>query len=773
MDKTVLYKKKKRLRIEVEGRIQGVGFRPTVYRYAVEKNLAGYVCNTTKGVLIEVEGDIESVNGFVDKLKNFPPPNAVIKEMFFIGLPLRNEKKFKIVESKIAGEKRVDVSPDIATCKECVTELFNSQDRRYKYPFINCTNCGPRFTIIKSLPYDRENTTMEEFEMCNLCKKEYENPGARRFHAQPNCCFECGPDVQLLNKDLKVIEKSVEGIKKTVGLLKEGEIVAIKGIGGFHLAGNAKDADVIRKLRERKRREEKPFALMAKDIEVIKKYCYILPEEEELIKSPQAPILLLKKKNSALPEEIAPKNRYLGFMLPYTPLHHLLFNLGEIEVLIMTSGNLYQEPIIFENSKAISKLRRIADYFLIHNRKIFIGCDDSVTRMYLLTKKEIVIRRARGYAPSPIEVNFEIKDPIISVGAHLKNTFAMGKENKVYLSQHIGDMENYESLRYFEKNLEHFKRIFNLAPAIVAYDLHPEYLTTKYAKEIIEKDNLKGVGIQHHHAHISSCMAENFIGNKKVIGVAFDGTGYGEDGNIWGGEFLICNYSQYERVAHFDYFPLPGGEKAIREVWRLGAAYLYKTYGDEFLRLDIDFTRRIGKEKLNTIKEMVKNKINCPLTSSAGRLFDAVSSLCGIRDYVSYEGQAAIELEMAIQKASLESFYEFEIEKEEEIYIIKVEKVIKGIVKDLKNSLSSGIISYKFHLTIVQIIKELSKILRDKKSINHVVLSGGVFQNIFLLEQIYKDLIKEDFKVYIHSKVPPNDGGISLGQVAIANFKIK
>ena len=831
----------KRVRVNINGIVQGVGFRPLVYRYAKRGNLAGWVSNTSEGVVIEVEGNSEKVDDFLKSLKSFPPPQAKITRLSTSLIPPQNDKQFEILPSIVHSQVKTQISPDIATCPECLEELLEPGNRRYFYPFLNCTNCGPRFTIIKDIPYDRNKTTMEKFMMCSQCQEEYQDPLNRRFHAQPNACPECGPQVTLVQSDevvasevsrlslrakrsnLEIATSSalggllamtpnpktqssgVRAIKETVKLLKKGKIVAIKGLGGFHLACDALNEEAVRNLRQRKYRENKPFALMARDLEIAKKFCQVSPEEEELLLSVKRPVVLLKKKTqivadsrrrlSQIVEQVAPNNKYLGFMLPYTPLHYLLFyelrttNYESLSVLVMTSGNICEEPIAYENEEAVSRLSTIADYFLFHNRDIYTRCDDSVTRIFLPMKREMLIRRSRGYAPSPLTVPLIFKNEILACGAHLKNTFCLAKGNEVFISHHIGDLENLETLVALEKSVKHFKKLFAIEPAIIAHDLHPEYLSTKYAHRLRTMNSrLRTIPIQHHHAHIVSCLADNGVDNHKVIGVAFDGTGYGEDGNIWGGEFLIADYADFERKAHLKYLPLPGAEQAIKEPWRMAATYLYETYGEGFLRLNLDFTSRLNKSRWAVLEKMIKRRINSPLTSSMGRLFDAVSSLLGLRDEITYEGQAAMELEMAIKSVQSSKFkvksYKYGIEQEKKFFIIKPKEIIMGIVEDLKHSVPVGAISFKFHNTIVEMIVETCMKIRSdfnqnyklrtmNSELNEVALSGGVFQNIFLLDRTFYRLIEEGFRVYSHHQVPTNDGGISLGQAVIANAKFK
>ena len=758
---------KKRFRILIKGKVQGVGFRPTVYRYAKELNLTGFVCNTGRGVFIEIEGEKGKIRKFLKKIRNHPPSKAEIKEIKVEEIKIKQDKEFKIIKSKEEG-KEVEISPDIATCKNCLEELFNPNDRRYLFPFINCTDCGPRFTIIKKIPYDRKNTTMNEFIMCEQCNREYEDIFSRRFHAQPNCCFKCGPEIKLIDSNQREIAKDIESIEKTSKFLEDGKIIGIKGIGGYHIACDATNEISVRILRERKKRYNKPFALMARDIETIKKYCFLNKQEEKILKSWQAPILLLKKKKNILPKQIAPSNNYLGFFIPYTPVHHLIFHFNKnLKVLVMTSGNFSEEPIIYDDNDAFSRLKDICDFLLTHNRKIYINCDDSVLRV--LNKKIYFIRRSRGFVPSPIEIPYNSKNYIFSAGADLKNTFSFTKNNQVFLSQHIGDLENFLSIESYKKSINLFKNILEIEPEIVVCDMHPEYFSSKIAKEIFS--DKKFIEIQHHYSHIISCMADNFLKNQKVIGVAFDGTGYGVDGNIWGGEFLICDYETFQRVGHLKYFPLQGGEISIKEVWRIGAVYLYYVFGNNFLDLDIEFVKKIDIKKWEIIKKAIDNNLNIFLNSSVGRLFDAISAILNIRDIIDYEGQAAIELEMKAKKNNKVGSFFYEIRKENNLYIIDHENIIRGVVENLKKKKNIGEISYRFHLTISQIITDMCKILREEKNLNKVALSGGVFQNVILLNETIKRLKKEKFEVLIHQKVPTNDGGICLGQAIYGVFK--
>jgi len=755
-----------RRKIEIRGIVQGVGFRPTVYRLAKKHTLKGFVLNDSKGVTLDIEGSPEGINSFLEELKKNPPPFSNIEAITSKKLTPKNFREFNIIESEERKEKKTLVSPDIAICKDCKKELLDSKDRRYKYPFINCTNCGPRFTITKGLPYDRKNTTMKKFKMCEKCRTEYTNPENRRFHAQPNACGDCGPHLKLLNGKGKEIKGNP--IDKTIKFLKEGKIVAVKGLGGFHLACNAEDKIAVETLRKRKKRPYKPLALMAKDIPVTSKFVDLSSKEKELLKNPRAPIVLLeKKKNCVLPENIAPNNNYLGFMLPYTPLHVLL--LENLEVLIMSSGNKKDEPIVFDNENAVERLGGIADYFLVHDRDIWIQADDSIARV--VNGETLLLRRGRGYAPGPLRSPVKSKKKIIGFGAHKHNTFSISRDDEIFISHYIGETDNIETIKAFERGIKHFINFFDIPPDIAAVDFHPEYEATKFGKKWAKKNRNPLIEISHYHAHVASCLLDNGV-DEKVIGVTWDGTGYGSDGKIWGGEFLIADLKEYERKAHLKYIPLPGGDMAVKEPWRMGSTYLYKTFGKDFLNLDIDFVRRLDKRKWEVIKNMINKGVNSPENSSIGRLFDAVSSILGIRDTATYQGQAAIELEMIVEK-SVRECYKFRIKKDKNIYILDPKPVIEAIVKDIESGVTKEIISAKFHRGLSGMILEVSNLLREETGINIVCLTGGVFQNIVLRKEATAKLQEGKFKVYNHKKIPPNDGGISAGQVAIAMKRFK
>ena len=761
----VLTKAGRLARISVCGVVQGVGFRPFVYRLAQEHNLKGWVRNTSGNVEIEVEGNGGAVDNFLNDLQTKAPPMAHIEKVEATFHAPKGYTEFQIEESLSREGQYQLVSPDIATCDDCKQEIFSPTDRRFHYPFTNCTNCGPRFTIIEDIPYDRPKTTMRQFKMCPRCQQEYADPLNRRFHAQPNACPQCGPSLELLDGDGKPIKTS-DVIKAAGQLLKEGKILALKGLGGFHLACDATSEVAISTLRTRKRRRSKPLAVMIATLEEIEKHCLVSPEEKNLLRSPQCPIVLLRwqRGSSEISPAVAPNLKYLGVMLPYTPLHHLL--LAETGLpLVMTSGNLSEEPIAQDNDEALVRLRGIADYFLIHNRDIYARYDDSV---YIVEGAPQVVRRARSYAPYPIFLPFRSKQ-ILACGAELKNTFCLTKDEHAFLSQHIGDMENEETLEHFENTVELYKKLFRLEPEIIAYDMHPEYLATKYALQLGAEPGLSLVPVQHHHAHIVSCLVENNV-EGPVIGVAFDGTGYGSDGNIWGGEFFTADYQSFTRVGHLEYVPLPGGEVAIRKPYRMALGYLYSLLGDDFSLEGLPLSR-LNPAELDIIKQQLKRGVNCPLTSSAGRLFDAVSALAGVKEEIDYEAQAAIELEMLAPDEVFESeSYPFSIVEHEGVRVVRLGELLSAIVKDVRNQTSASLISLKFHHTMAQIITDMCRLIMGETGITQVVLSGGVFQNRLLLKLASAALQREGFSVLTHHLVPCNDGGISLGQAVIANF---
>jgi len=754
---------RKRLRIRYLGAVQGVGFRPHIYRLAKAHHLSGWVNNDASGVTVEVEGSAPELEKFLSQSVEKAPVLARIRSVEKNEIPALAGKDFVIRESDRSRVVSTQVSADAATCPDCLKELFDPKDRRYRYPFINCTNCGPRYTIIEGVPYDRPLTTMKIFKMCPECAAEYHHPPDRRFHAQPNACPVCGPRLALIDKDGNKI--SGDPIKNAVNLLAQGKIVAIKSLGGYQLACDAKNEKAVRTLRARKIREDKPFALMAGDLETIRQYARLSPAEAELLLSPERPIVLLKKSpGESLAKSLAPHQKNLGLMLPYTPVHHLLMRESKM-VLVMTSGNLSDEPIACQDDEARDRLKSIADFFLAHNRPIYIRCDDSVARIF--DEKIYPLRRARGYVPRPLELYFPEKRSLLAVGAHLKNTFAFAKAGQVILSHHIGDLDNLETLSAFEEGIEHFKRIFEIEPLMVVYDLHPDYLSTQYALSL----HLPKLGIQHHYAHTAAVMAEHNL-EGPVIGISMDGTGYGTDSAIWGGEFLIADWFGFERKAHLKYIPMPGGEKAIKEPWRMALSWLDRIYGEKFWKLPLKFLKRINQKNAELMLQAGRKGINAPLTSSMGRLFDAVSSLIHLRLEANYEGQPAIELEM-IADESEQDAYEFSYLEEGGKILVEPEPLLRRIVEELGKKESPAKISARFHNGASKMIARVCKQLRERTGINQVALSGGVFQNLWLLSQAKRLLEDENFKVYVHQQVPANDGGISLGQAGVGLRRMK
>jgi hydrogenase maturation protein HypF len=738
--------------VQVKGVVQGVGFRPFVYDLAKENDLKGWVLNDEKGVMIEIEGQKERVKNFLSGLSS-PPPIARIENTAILYEAPLGYSDFEIKTSENGEDKCVLVSPDIATCQDCLDELFDPRNPRFHYPFINCTNCGPRFTIITNVPYDRANTTMSPFKMCPTCSSEYHNPADRRFHAQPNACPECGPALQLFSNDGNLI-KTHDPLREAIVLLKRGAIIAIKGIGGFHIACDATKENVVASLRARKYREDKPFALMCRDMAVVKSLCVVDNIASALLASKERPIVILPRKSDAIiASSVAPFQKTLGVMLPYTPLHHLLFD-QEVRVLVMTSGNVSDEPIVYSSKEAFSRLCTVADFFLVHDREIYTRCDDSVVKPLGGTK--VFFRRSRGFTPFPIKLNKKGKH-ILACGADMKNTFCLTKDDYAFMSQHVGDMENFETLRSFELGIDLFKKMFQIEPELIVHDLHPDYFSTSYANRL----DLPKIGIQHHFAHALSCMAE-YSAKGPCLAIIMDGTGYGEDGCIWGGEFLQVNVQGYKRLGHLRYIPLPGGDKAVQEPWRMAAIYLQRIYG-RLEALSIPFLKEIDLERWSQIRLAVKSHINAPLCSSTGRLFDAVSAILGIRMAVNYEGQAAIELEQ-IAQCGEEGEYPFRVLDENGSIIWDPDPIIEAVVEDLKRKESPAVISARFHNSIVRVLSRTAKRMRQATGLCDIFLSGGVFQNTLLLGRARDVLKEEGFNVHIHQNVPSNDGGISLGQ---------
>jgi hydrogenase maturation protein HypF len=748
--------KRAAMRIRVDGIVQGVGFRPFVFGLAQRLGLAGSIANDLQGVAIEVEGSVSHIAEFRARLVSDAPPLAFIQNVTSEPISIANRSEFEILASHAEGERDVLISPDIATCDDCIREIFDPLDRRYRYPFTNCTNCGPRFTVVRNVPYDRSRTTMAEFPMCADCAREYHDPSDRRFHAEPVCCPACGPSVRLIDRN--GIAQADDPIRKAAELLKSGKVVAVKGLGGYHCAALASDENAVKQLRSRKHREDKPFAVMAPNLESAHALAIIDDLERRALINPRRPVVLLNRRtDAALAHSVAPSNRYIGVMLPYTPLHHLLCESVKAPI-VFTSGNVSDEPIAYTDDNASKRLSAIADYFLIHNRQIHIRTDDSVVR--ISRGREVPQRRSRGYAPQPIELPFEARRPILACGAELKNTFCVAKRRHAFVSHHIGDLENFETLHSFREGIDHFRRLFDIVPAVVAYDLHPEYLSTKYALDL---KGVEFVGVQHHHAHIAACLADN--GEQgPAIGVAFDGLGFGLDGTIWGGEFLIADLAKFERVGHLEAVPMPGGTAAIKQPWRMAASYLGKAYG-ESVPEHLDVAER-NANQWRQITALIKSRVNSPLTSSAGRLFDAVAAILSVRDAINYEGQAAIELE---QLASVGEDDAYELSVSAAIpFEIHGAALVRSVVDDLRAGTSVEIVAARFHNSVALMIVKACAAIRTIRGLTLVALSGGAFQNQLLLRRTVRLLEEAGFRVLTHRQVPTNDAGISFGQVAVA-----
>lgn len=749
----------------INGIVQGVGFRPFVYNIATKIGLSGFVSNDSQGVIIEIEGEPEQLETFHNLLKSEPPPLSKIIQYTIDEIEICHDLKFIIKESNHSTIPTTFISPDIATCEDCLKELFDRNDRRFLYPFINCTNCGPRYTIVKGIPYDRPLTSMSSFPLCSKCQTEYDDPTNRRFHAQPNACHTCGPQLTLHDGTNEI--NSDNQIEDVIALLQTGKIVAVKGIGGFHLAVDPHNSDAIMKLRHLKGRAEKPFALMANNIQTIKKYCYISDKEIKLLESYARPIVLLKRREeNNLPEQIASNNQYLGFMLAYSPLHHLLLQ-EKYDTLVMTSANLSEEPIAIDNQEAIKRLSGIADYFLLHNRDILKRCDDSILR--ISAKNRQIIRRSRGYVPQPIFTKKTITPRILAVGGELKNSIALSRNDSVFLSQYIGDLDNPMAYKFFEDSITELSELLEIEPTHIAYDLHPEYLSTKWAK----KQNLPIIPVQHHHAHMVSVMTENDF-YEKAIGIILDGTGYGTDDTIWGGEVLVGNAADFERFGWLRQVPLPGGTAAIKEPWRMALSYLYSIYGSDIPK-SLPFMKSLDIDKTDMVCQMIDKKINCPLTSSCGRLFDAVSALLNIKQTVTYDAQAAIELEMAANAA----FKATNIASDLSVMpvslsegVIDTSELIGSIIDMIEQNKTTSEIALYFHYQLAEYFIASALAAREKYNLQTVALSGGVYHNKIFFEYIYNRLQERNFTVLIHKEIPTNDGGLALGQIMIADAKL-
>jgi hydrogenase maturation protein HypF len=756
---TVASSARVRWRIRVDGIVQGVGFRPFVAGLASTHSLDGLVGNDSDGVFIEVEGSPESLRGFVAALESQAPPLARIDAVHLDrDATPAGGRGFVIVPSRQASGRAALVAADAATCADCLREIRDPLDRRFGYAFTNCTNCGPRYTIVRDVPYDRSRTTMAAFGLCALCQAEYEDPRDRRFHAQPVCCPSCGPTLTLTGRDGVV--DTCDPVVETARLLRSGAVVAIKGIGGYHLAVAATDNAAVVTLRDRKHREERPFALMVADLDAARALCQVGDDEARMLSSPVAPIVLLPRGSpDTIAAAVAPGRAELGLMLPYTPLHHLL--LAEYGgPLVLTSGNASDEPITFTDTDARSRLAGIADAFLSHDRPIQTRVDDSVVRV--VGDRVVPIRRSRGYVPDPLRLPWELPRPVLGCGPELKNTFCLGRGRHAFVSHHIGDLENFETLSSYLDGIRHLGRLFDIEPAVVAHDLHPEYLSTKYARDLAGVDL---VGVQHHHAHIASCLADNGVVGP-VIGVAFDGLGMGTDGSLWGGEFLVADLLGFQRVAHLAPVAMPGGAAAVRQPWRMAAAYLDQAYAGEPPD-GLDIVAR--HDRWEQVLAVTRAGVNSPLTSSMGRLFDAVSAVLGIRDQVSYEGQAAIELEQLAARDE-EGRYDVGIEPGEPLRINGPD-LLRGVVDDRASGTPVDVVAARFHNSVGHVVLEVCSRLRTERGLGVVALSGGVFQNERLLDQCVCGLAAAGFEVLTHRRVPTNDGGVSLGQVAVAGAR--
>ena len=749
-----------RAKVAVRGAVQGVGFRPHVFRLATELQLQGWVLNSSQGVFVEVEGASDRLRQFLLRLEKEKPSRAVIQSLEYSLLDVAGYEGFEIRESEECGPKTALILPDIATCEDCLRDILDPGNRRYRYPFTNCTNCGPRFSVIEALPYDRPNTSMKGFVMCPECEREYRDPHDRRFHAQPNACPNCGPRLELWNVDGTVLSRADDALCQAVELVRDGKICALKGLGGFQLIVNARDEAAVARLRLRKRREEKPFAVMYSSLEAVRETCRVSPLEERLLLSPESPIVLLWRleggSSRTLCASVAPRNPNLGVMLPYTPLHHLLLRELGFPV-VATSGNLSDEPICISEEEALERLAGVADAFLVHNRPIVRHVDDSIVRV--VRDRELVLRRARGYAPLP--VNWRSPLPcVLGVGAHIKNSIALSVGNNVFVSQHIGDLETVQAWGAFRNVAADLPRIFDVSPETVACDLHPDYLSTKYAAQA----GTPVQRVQHHWAHALACMAENEL-EPPVLAVAWDGTGYGPDGTIWGGEFLRVTALGFERVAHLRQFHLPGGDAAIKQPRRSALGLLHEIWDS----LDIDLSklaavRDFEEREFALIKRMLIKGVNAPLTSSAGRLFDGVASLIGLRQHATFEGQAAMELEFVVDP-NVKDAYPFQMQGSD-LFIADWGPTIEAIIDEIDAGYGVGVIAAKFHNTLAEIIVAVACRIEQQE----IVLTGGCFQNCELTERCVQRLVEAGFRPHWHQRVPPNDGGIALGQIVAVSL---
>ncbi|MDD4955899.1 MAG: carbamoyltransferase HypF [Candidatus Omnitrophica bacterium] len=761
---------RQRIKLHIRGIVQGVGFRPHVFRLSRKFNLSGCVFNDLRGVTIELEGESGRIKDFVRTLKKSAPKISSINRIKEKRIPLTGTKGFSIIESRLGKNRIASFPSDIAICSNCKRELFDESDRRYLYPFINCTDCGPRFSIIEDIPYDRKKTTMRNFKMCGSCLKEYKNPLDRRFHAEPDACFSCGPHIRLLKKlkEITPVLDTQEILQKASCLIKGGKIIAIKGIGGYHLACDAKNAKAVSRLRKLKNRPTKPFAVMVENISALSGVCVAQGAEKKLLACPSRPITLLRiKDKKPWINEVCPEQNFLGAMLCYAPLHYLLFyylkQFEKFPVLVMTSGNKGDLPLVASEDE-LCQIEEYADFFLVHNRRIHVKCDDSIARIF--NGKEIIIRKARGYTPD--FVNFAHKKEILACGAELKSTFSIAAGGHLVNSPYLGDLKNYANYELYLKTLSHYKKILDVAPQVVAHDLHPSYMSSQYALSL---KNVKKITVQHHHAHLASCLFENNI-NKRAIGICFDGAGLGKDDAIWGGEFFITDKKNYQRAGHFKYFGLLGADKAVEEPARIAFSMLYDIFGEKLFKLNLNCLDYFKRAEKNIFCNLIKDK-ETVRSSSAGRLFDAAASLLNLKHKISYEAEAAVSLEMLAGRAKTsDCAYGFSISRENGIYIVSWQDIFSEIVRDLKTKKDKAAIAYKFHFTMAKIIKEVSLLLRRDTGINNIALSGGVFQNFLLLNLTLKLFKGKGFNVYYHKRIPTNDSGVSIGQAVVANENI-
>ena len=748
----------KRVRVHIQGIVQGVGFRPFIYRLAHAHRLSGWVMNTPSGVILEAQGEPSEVQRFLASVEDLAPPLAVISALHSEKIIPVAEQDFVIKASGGDGDA-VQIAPDGDVCVDCLQELFDPSDRRYHYPFINCTNCGPRYSIIQGVPYDRALTTMAPFELCAACRAEYEDPLHRRFHAQPNACPDCGPALILLDNQGRAV--AGEPLSSAIALLRAGKILAIKGLGGYHLAVDAGNAEAVTELRRRKQRDQKPFALMTSHLATLETIALCDATAAKLLQGPERPVVLLPKKQpNSIAALVAPGNGYFGVMLPSTPLHHLLLH-DQFSALVMTSGNLSDEPICYRDADALSSLAPIADFFLSHNRKIHIRSDDSVIRVF--RGQPVFLRRSRGYAPRPIRLP-AVQPSVLAVGAELKGTICLTRGDQAFLSQHLGDLQNAATLRSLGETVQHLRDLLKIQPQLIAHDLHPDYLSTRYAESLA---GLPTLAVQHHHAHLASCMAEHGL-EGEVIGVICDGTGFGTDGTIWGGEFLVGGYQSFKRHGHLRPLPMPGGDAAAREPWRMALAWLHSLFGAGPFEPALPCSAALAPNERKLFLQMLEKGINSPLTSSCGRLFDAVASLLGVRQTVAYEGQAAIELEALAESSSAAEHYPFSFSEVDGRLVLDFSDMLGSLVEEVLADRPREDLARRFHNTLAVAASEVCEEIRATTGLQRVVLSGGVFQNRLFSEGLSTHLEQKNFQVFSQRLAPPNDGGLALGQAIIA-----